>query len=212
MSLNELIDFVGNLPLFEAEILLAGVPDPAAVRVQLSRWVKAGKLIQLRRGLYALSERYRKTEIYEPYLASTLVKPSYLSLEKALEYHSLIPEAVPTFTSVTTERPGRFTTSMGVFDYRHIQTSLFWGYQPISVNKQTAFMAFPEKAILDLFYIRKPKVSSDYLEEMRFQNLSQLRLKKLLEYAARFKKKGILRDAKLMEQYSRSHKTVRKLL
>ncbi len=212
MYLNELIDHVGNLPLFESEILLAGVPDPAAVRVQLSRWVKAGKLIQLRRGLYALSERYRKTEIYEPYLASMLAKPSYLSLEKALEYHDMIPEAVPAFTSVTTERPGRFTTSLGVFDYRHIQRPLFWGYEPLNINRQTAFMASPEKAILDLFYIRTPKVSFDYLEEMRFQNLDRLRLKKLLEYAARFKKKGILRDAKLMEKYIRSHKAVRKSL
>ena len=79
MKWEELVKIVGNLPLIEAEILLAGVSNAKTVKVQISRWQKAGKLIQIKRGVYLLTEPYRKVNIYEPYIASVLKKPSYLS-------------------------------------------------------------------------------------------------------------------------------------
>ena len=165
MKWEEFIKLVGNLPVIDTEILLAGVSDSKAVKVQTSRWQKAGKLIQVKRGIYLLDVPYRKVNIYEPYLASLLKKPSYLSLEKALEYHGLIPEAVPVYTSVTTKRAGEFVSEAGTFNYRHIKSSLFWGYDSVTVNKQTAFIALPEKALLDFFYLRGAKISLEYLDE-----------------------------------------------
>lgn len=52
MNFKELVEIVGDEPVFETDLLLAGAVDPAAVRKQLSRWTTAGKLFQLRRGLY----------------------------------------------------------------------------------------------------------------------------------------------------------------
>ncbi len=212
MRWEEFVKITGNLPIIEPEILLIGVAKVEPVKVQISRWQKAGKLIQLKRGVYALAEPFRKISIYEPYVASVLKNPSYLSLEKALEYHNMIPEAVSVYTSVTTKRPGRFTCRMGVFDYRHIKSNLFWGYESITVNKQTGFIASPEKALLDLFYLKGLKITSEYLKEMRFQNLNTVNMGKLFEYGRRFEKPGILSVCKIIKKYVETSKNEEKVL
>jgi len=201
MRWEEFIKSLGNLPVIDTELMLSGVTNPKPVKVQISRWAKAGKLIQLKRGVYLFSEDYRKTEVYEPYIASILKKPSYISLEKALEYHGLIPEAVPVYTSVTTKWPRKFTSKIGVFDYRHIKNSLFWGYEPVIQKKQTGFMAMPEKALLDLIYLRGIKVSPEYLEELRLQNTEKIDAARLLEFAGRFNKPGIFRSANIIKKF-----------
>ena len=204
MKLEEFLKRVGNLPVIETESLLAGVSDQRALKVQISRWQKAGNLIQLRRGIYVLSEPYRKTEAFEFYLASVLKNPSYISLEKALEYHGLIPDAVPVYTSVTTKRPGRFASEIGVFDYRHIKNGLFWGYESVTVNKQTGFVASPEKALLDTCYFKGSDISGAYLKELRLQNIGKIRIDKLRRYAKKFRKPGAVAAAKAIETYINS--------
>ncbi len=212
MRFEDFVKLVRDLAVIETENLLAGVSEPESIEVQISRWQKAGKLIQLKRGIYVLSEPYRKIEIFEPYIASILKTPSYLSLEKALEYHNLIPEAVAVYTAVTTKRPGKFICKLGTFDYRHIQSSLFWGYESVTINKQTAFIASPEKTLLDLLYLKKVKVSLDYLKELRLQNVEKINTDKLFKYARRFKKPKILHGVKLIEEYINSYKKEEEIL
>lgn len=205
MKLEEFLEKVGKLPVIQTELLLAGIPDQRSLKVQISRWQKAGNLIQLRRGIYVLAEPYRRVEVYEFYLASILENPSYVSLEKALEYHGLIPDAVSVYTSVTTKRPGRFVTDMGVFDYRHIKSSLFWGYDSVTVNRQTAFIASPEKALLDLCYFNGVNISEAYLRGLRLQNVKKVSVERLFAYAKKFKKPGILMTAKTIAGYIDSY-------
>lgn len=212
MKWTEFIKLVGGLPVIDTEILLTGVSKPEPLKVQISRWQKAGKLIQIKRSIYLLAEPYRKVEVYEPYLASILKRPSYISLEKALEYHGLIPEAVPVYTSVTTKRPEKIISKVGVFDYRHIKSFLFWGYDSVTVNRQTAFIASPEKALLDFFYLKKVSISPEYLKEMRLQNVKKINLNKLFEYAKRFGKPGILRVAETIKGYIKSYDDEEKTL
>ena len=212
MKYGEFLKLTRPLPVIEVELILAGVPDPDPIKVQISRWEKANKLIQLRRGVYLLPETYRKIDVYEPYVAAILKKPSYISIEKALEYHDIIPEAVRVFTSVTTKRGRRFTTKLGIFNYQHIKKSLFWGYEAVTVNRQTAFFATPEKALLDLLYLRKIKVTTAYLDELRLQNLKKLNLTRLLGYGRRFKKPGMRRAARFIKKYVEYHKKGERLL
>ncbi len=200
MKIEEFIKLVNKLPVIDTEILLAGKSNPKFLKVQISRWQKSGKLVQLKRGIYLLAEEYRKVEPYEPYIASILRKPSYISLEKALEYHGLIPESVRVFTSLTTKRPAKFSSALGSFSYRSIKRALFWGYASVTVNKQTGFFASPEKALLDLIYLNGVDVSTEYLIELRLQGLEKISLDKLWAYAQRFKKPKILRAAKLIKK------------
>ncbi len=61
MQFARLLQVVGDDPLFETGLLLAGEADPSDVRRQLSRWTKSGRILQLRRGLYALAPPHQKT-------------------------------------------------------------------------------------------------------------------------------------------------------
>ncbi len=208
MNFGELVSKVGHLSVIDTEVLLAGLraSEQASLKVQIVRWTASGKLVQLKRGTYLLASPYRKAEPYGPHLASILAKPSYISLEKALEHYNLIPEGVTIYTSVTTKRPSRFDTPAGIFDYRHIQIPLFWGYSAVTLDRQTGFMAFPEKALLDFVYFRNPELSEAYLEELRLQNLEAISLKRFYEYAKRFQKPRINKAAKLMGPYMEHRK------
>ena len=95
MKWNELLFLIGEEPVFSSGMLLAGRPSARQVRLQLSRWVKAGRLIQLRRGLYVLAKPWRKVEPHPFLLANSLRRGTYVSLQSALAWHGTIPEYVP---------------------------------------------------------------------------------------------------------------------
>ena len=154
MESEKLMEIVGDQPVFETSLLLAGEVDPANVQRQLSRWTKAGRLFQLRRGLYAVAPPFQEVEPHQFLVANQMVQPSYVSLQSALSHYGLIPEAVPVTTSVTTLRPGRWDTPLGSYAFRHIKTELFQDYRLLEVSdEQEAFVAAPEKALLDLVYL-----------------------------------------------------------
>src|SRR3990170_8075332 len=113
MKWRQLIEIVGDAPVFETGLLLAGSADPADVRRQLSRWARAGQLYQLRRGLYTLAPPFQKVKPHPFVIANRLVRASYVSLQSALAHYGLIPEYVPVVTSVTTKRPGHWDTPLG---------------------------------------------------------------------------------------------------
>ncbi|MFW6124433.1 MAG: type IV toxin-antitoxin system AbiEi family antitoxin domain-containing protein [Acidobacteriota bacterium] len=201
MKWENFVEKYGDLPVINTENLLVGKGEDDSVRVQISRWLKAGRLIQLRRGIYVFADQYRNAEIFEPLIAWILRNPSYISLEKALEYYDMIPEAVPVYSSVSPKRTGKFISQLGTFSYRHIKTELFWGYKSVTLNKQTGFMAHPEKALLDLAYLKHIKPSLGYFKELRLQNTKKLDMDKLYEYAQRFKKPKMLLLAKVIRKY-----------
>ena len=55
MEFKKLVEIVGDEPVFETALFLAGDVNPGDVQRQLSRWTKSGQLYQMRRGLYALA-------------------------------------------------------------------------------------------------------------------------------------------------------------
>lgn len=124
MKLENLLDAVKDEPVFETSLLLAGVDRPQQAQRQVTDWTRAGKLVQLRRGLYVLDKLDRRARLYPFVVANRLVSASYDSLHMALGYYSLFLEHVAVITSVTTQRPGQWNTPYGL---------LFSGmYRPIS--------------------------------------------------------------------------------
>ncbi len=175
MEFARLIELVGEEPVFETGLLLAGDVDPRDVRRQLSRWTKAGRLYQLRRGVYALAPPFQKIRPHPFLIANRMVRGSYVSCQSALAHYGLIPEYVPVVVSVTTARPARWETPLGRFEFRHVQTKLLRGYRQIDLGGgQKAFVATPEKALFDLIYLHPGADSPNYLRELRLQNLEHL--------------------------------------
>ena len=54
---------------------------------------------------------------------------------------------------------------------------------------------------MDFFYIKGINTSAEYIDELRLQNLDDIDLDKLIEYAKRFKKPGMRRIAELLKKY-----------
>jgi len=165
------------------------------IRRQVSGWAKKGYLLQLKKGVYILSDTYRKIAPSERFIANYLVAPSYLSLEYALGYYDLIPERVTVYSSLTTKKTQTFTNVLGTFEYRSVKESVFFGFTKLASNNQDFFIALPEKAVLDFFYLRQDVLGSPgEFEAFRFQNLEILNLKRFQEfsraYPGRVKKAG----------------------
>jgi hypothetical protein len=61
--------------------------------------------------------------------------------------------------------------------FRHIKTDLLRGYRLTELGGgQSAFIATPEKALLDLIYLQPGGDRADYLRELRLQHLDRLNL------------------------------------
>jgi len=174
MEFDSFLKLVGDEPIFNSSILLAGNVDPKLIRVQLSRWVKTGKIYQLRRGLYSIAPPYQRKQPHPFLVANRLQKASYVSLQSALSFYGLIPEVVNITTSVSTGRPERLETPLGTYEFRHIKTELLFGYQMAELGEQSALVATPEKALLDLIYLQPGSDSATYLKELRLQNTEKL--------------------------------------
>jgi predicted transcriptional regulator of viral defense system len=175
MEFQKVLQIVGDEPVFETGLLLAGNVNSAHVRRQLSRWVKSGRIYQLRRGLYTLAPPFQKVKPHPFVIANRMMHGSYVSLQSALAYYSLIPEYVPVTTSITSGRPGRWETPLGHYEFRHVKTDLFFGYRSLDVgDNMQAFVASPEKALLDLIHLEPGSDSPEYLRELRLQHLDQL--------------------------------------
>jgi hypothetical protein len=180
MRFDELLSIVQDEPVFETALVLSGDVDPSDVRRQLSRWTAAGRLYQLRRGLYSLAPPFQKVAPDPFVIANHLVRPSYVSLQSALSFYGLIPEAVPVTTSITTRRPGEFSTPLGEFSFRHVRVALFRDFHVLEASdKQPAFVALPEKALIDLIYLEPGSDSEAYLSELRLDLEDTLDLDRL---------------------------------
>jgi len=199
MKFDELQALVADEPVFSSGLLLSGHGDDRSLRLQLSRWVKAGRLLQFRRGLYALAPPWRKVEPHPFLVANRLRRGTYVSLQSALAWHGVIPEYVPLVTSVGAGRPDLAETPLGAFRFFHLAEALRFGYARIEVApRQFAFVASPEKALLDLVHLTPGSDDEDYLRELRLQNLAAFQLALLDELAGRSGKPKLLRAAKLI--------------
>ena len=199
MDFEHVLELVGDEPVFESSLLLAGKVNPANIQLQLARWTKSGRVYQLRRGLYAFAPPYQKVKPHPFVIANRMSRASYVSCQSALAFYGLIPEYVPATTSVTTHRPGRWETPLGVFDFRHIQFNLLRGYRMIDLgNEQRAFIATPEKALLDLVYLQPKSDSLAYMRELRLQNLERLNLDGLRDQVEVFNTPKLQRAAAIV--------------
>ncbi|MBI5447474.1 MAG: hypothetical protein HY939_01940 [Gammaproteobacteria bacterium] len=125
---------------------------------RVKRALAASYLLPVRKGLYLIGEKLRgKSCPVNPYeLAVKIYAPSVVSLESALSYHGLIPEAVYTVSSVCVKRKKTYSTPVGQFSYQTVPpVSFYEEVERISDNNSEFFMAKPWRAICDYIYCNK---------------------------------------------------------
>jgi len=188
---------VQDQPLFETAQLITGETTRRQAQRQVSVWHKLEKIVQLRRGIYTLPDHNPHPFV----VANHLVSGSYVSLQMALGYYHLIPEHVAVVTSVTTQRSSRYENKFGRYTYRHIHPAMFYGIEyRFLVDDEYAFVATPEKALLDLIYLRPQGDSVEYIESLRLQNLEILNIERLYSLAERSGKPKLQRAAKVVDK------------
>jgi predicted transcriptional regulator of viral defense system len=141
---------LGALP-FSHDVLKSLLADYQRPNDKISNWVADQTLIPIKRGFYVVNPKKTGEPISLPLIANLLYGPSYVSLDYALSYYGLIPEAVYEITSVTTERSKTYDTPVGRFTYAHSDSDIY----PIGISSITNeaghhfLMASPEKALCD---------------------------------------------------------------
>ena len=164
--------------IFDETVVRNLFPDRSegSRKVLVHRAAAKGEIIRLKPGLFLLGPEYRKAHPHPFVIAALLHSPSHVSLESALSYHGLIPEAVYHVSSVTSVRSRRFETPIGVFTFKRVPASHpRTGVKAVKFNDRSwAFIATPLRTIADLVYLQKQisweKDGLEYLtESMRIE-------------------------------------------
>ena len=206
MNFAELLAIVEDEPVFETGWLMTGQPANSGLHAQLSRWTRAGRLHQLKRGLYALAPPYRKV-IADPFvIANRLMPGSYVSTHSALAFAGAIPEYVTATTSCGPGRPHVRGTPLGRHIFQRLRPEMLdlsaggaAGYRQVELARnQRALVAAPEKALLDLAYLTAGADDPRWIEEMRL-NYETIDPEFLIALAMASRKPKLLRCARRVE-------------
>lgn len=140
---------------------------------KISDWLTDETLIAIKRGLYVTNPARSGEPLSLPLIANQLYGPSYVSLDYALSYYGLIPEAVHEITSMTTRRAKTYDTPLGRFSYARSPLSVY-PLGIVSTRNEAGhyfLMASPEKALCDKLLltpnlaIHSPSGMLGYLEQ-----------------------------------------------
>lgn len=150
---------------FKDLLLLSGDSKVKNLKSKVHYYVKKGDLYHIRRGIYAKSKEYNHLEV-----ATKIFIPSYISFETVFRdagmifqyYNSLF---IATYRSETIDCDGQ------KYIFRTIKPTILTNNIGI-INKEIYSIASPERAFLDMLYIRK-----DYY----FDSLSCLDWEKVYE-------------------------------
>ena len=154
----------------------------SSISVQLSRLSRSGLVENPIKGWYTNPFNIPNSEE----LSMVLRAPCYLSMEYALSRHGILSQEVHTLTMVTTKLPHTYRSDDDIFEYHQIKRSLCWGF----TNEGTVQVAEPEKALLDLIYVRitrnRDAKENEMLSLIDDMYLEELDGKKALDLSNRF--------------------------
>ncbi len=156
----------------------------SSLRQYLSRWKKQGWIGALKKGLYELTfpENHSLPDLF---IANKMYEPSYISLETALSYYSILPEVSMAVVSVTSKITRRFKNTHGLFVYRSVRPEAFRGYVIEKHNGFNVLIAEPEKALADYLYFKTLRTGKfdKAAERLDLKRIARLNKKKLDVYA-----------------------------
>lgn len=154
----------------------SGMTDPHTVRVLLHRWVQAGHLLALKKGVYMTRrfyETHRQERNFSAAVSAILLPQSYVSLEFILQEHNLLTEVTYPITCITRRNTRKITNDIGTFWYRNIRAELYRNFtiqEYAGIRYGRASLA---KALFDFLYLRP--IPSSYRSK-RFNLAEELRL------------------------------------
>lgn len=164
--IDEKIVALENVPVSTA-VFSTLYPRIRALNKKVGEIEKSGQVIRLKKGLYVANPKVSGVPLSVELIANHIYAPSYVSMQSALRFYGLIPEAVYTTVSMTLKHSRRFVNDVGRFEYVHISKEAF----PIGLTRQRSgdaafIIATPEKALCDLI-AGSSDVTLRYISETR---------------------------------------------
>ncbi len=125
--------------------------SPESAKVSANRYVKQGLLVRVKRNIYVLKEKWKVLDREETFILANLGQvPSYISLMTALDYYEITTQMQRDFIeSVAVKRTKAIEVEDRIFTYTKISANLYYGFKRV----KDFFIATPEKAFLDAFYL-----------------------------------------------------------
>jgi predicted transcriptional regulator of viral defense system len=123
----------------------------ASAKVTASRYVKQGILLRMKKNMYVFREAWNSAGREDKFrLANMGQVPSYISLMTALDYYEITTQVQRGFfESVAVKRSKEINLDGTVFRYVKLAADLYQEFK----KKKDFFIATPEKALLDAFYL-----------------------------------------------------------
>jgi hypothetical protein len=140
------------------ELLMELGEQPEALNSRLHYYIQRGELYTIRRGLYAKDKNYDRLE-----LATKIFTPAYVSFETVLRQAGVIFQHYETIF-VASYQTKEIISDGQTYSFRKLKDTILMNPMGLE-NKGSYYSASPERAFLDLIYLRK-----DYY----FDNLTPL--------------------------------------
>jgi len=173
--------------------------SPTSAKVTASRYVRHGLLLRFKRNLYVLRQVWDNASQEDKFrLANLGQSPSYISLMTALDYYEITTQIQQDFfESIAVKRTKEIQVNGNAFRYSKINHALYFGFR----KEKGFFIARPEKALLDAFYLMSygryaldlSAVNTDRLDSEAIRNLS---LQYPLKTQMMLKKHGYIQTAR----------------
>jgi len=182
-----------SFPYFTIEAVKQLLGDEAAagsLRTALYRWMKAGQIIQLKKGVYMTRrfyELHRADAEFASMVSAILIPQSYISLEYSLQRRGILTDVTYPVTAVTIKQTRVFENKLGTFTYRSIKAELYAGFTISNTLDIPFAQATVAKALFDTLYFRPWSIKGqpgnvNLAEELRL-NLDDFSEKDQTEFA-----------------------------
>lgn len=190
-----------KLYIFAVDEIIKYFPDssPRTIQNQIQMWEEKGLLLRMRRGIYKVQFPEGGPDIPDLYIANKIYEPSYVSLQTALSFYSIIPEVAFGVTSVTTRQTKNFKNKFGNFQYRSCKNEAYCGYNIVLYEGFKIYIAEREKAFVDFVYFKNRDGEEIDTNEERFDgdSLKNFSWDKVFHYAGIYNKKTLITVKKI---------------
>ncbi len=143
----------------ESYMQIAGLKESekAKARNRLSRAVRSGVILRVKKGIYITKNFYSQNHQDERFnlVVSQIINPfSYISSLTVLQRASLLTEATYPITAMTQKQTSEVTNLTGTYTYQFIKPDLYTGFSSYDFLGLIYHMASIGKALFDYLYLK----------------------------------------------------------
>lgn len=154
----------------------------------VTKLVKNGWLVRIKRGLYAISDFSSRGYLnLSPYVVANLLLPeSYVSFESALAYHGMFDQLTQKTVSISLKMHKSVELSGITYSFIKTKPDYFFGWQNVAIESLTASIATPEKALADMVNFHKSQYLIDLVIEKLIEHKDSVDLERLNDYLGKY--------------------------